>query len=146
MNNNPESSVSKSEKFNVWECIRELPDKKVIAALPASMAELVGQIPLPLILDLIEFFGGLRMEIPDEATEESEVSRILGIEKMAVLCKACQGELLVIPNGRNLKRAARNHKATQLRKIGWYVKDIARHMEVTERAVNLMLAAERQAA
>jgi hypothetical protein len=143
---NPVNNAFRSGEFNVWKCIRELPDERIIAELPPSMARLVGKIPVSLILDLIEFFGGLRIGIPSEASEKNEMVRVLGMEKVIRLCETCKGELLVIPTGRYLKHVAKAYKAHQLRGHGWSVRNMARYMEVTERSVNYLLAAERQAA
>ncbi len=107
--------------------------------LPESMAEVVEVIGLPAALRLAEGLPGVRVYVPERASEDHRLVEILGREAADRLCSHYATENLYIPRCIHAIRAVRNLAIYRQRHIG--AATLAMRYGLTDRQVYNIIAA-----
>lgn len=82
--------------------------KKLLDALPETLAEMARVIPPAAVLDIAERFGGTRLYFAREPNEQCELAQLVGLAAARTLGKHYGGELFEVPRASAARRALRN--------------------------------------
>lgn len=108
--------------------------------LSATLVDIIEATDLETALRLVECWGGVRVYVPHQLTEEHALVTTLGRRRAEKLAAAFAGESLVIPRCLHAVRAARNAQIRARRAEGATPAQLARQHSLTERQVYSIVA------
>jgi Mor family transcriptional regulator len=117
-----------------------IPDSEIVAALPKEATELLGAIPLPAVLKVIETYGGRRVRISRKGLRRHPLAKVLGHETLERLAVHVGSGCINVPKGAALMRMRRDHAIEELRRAGTTIGELASRYRLTEREIYNILA------
>ena len=108
--------------------------------LPPRLAQLAELIGLTATLRLVDARGGTVVYVPDVATTEHWLARLLGIEVLAKLVKAYPRDFMHIDRAAGALRAARDRHIVARHRDGQSTASLALDYQLTQRQVFNILA------
>jgi len=115
-------------------------DSVVADDLPPRLAQLAELIGLPATLRLVEARGGTSIYVPDVATTDHWLARLLGIEAMLQLVGAYPRDYMHIDRAAAALRAARDRHIVSRHRAGESTASLALTYGLTQRQVFNILA------
>ena len=107
--------------------------------LGKTAIELAEGISLRAAIILIQEFGGGRVSVPHNVTDEHRLNYLLGEDDFARLIWMYQGEEIEVPAGRKLNSLLREHEIYKHHRKGLSQWEIANKYGITERGVRKIL-------
>lgn len=107
-----------------------------IAGLPVSLRDVAETLGLPIVLKLIEHFGGAEIKFPKWPAEDHPVLQTLGKEDGKALCDFLSGGFIYVPHAKARKSIRVDVLALQ--EQGKERREIARLLGVSQRHVRRM--------
>jgi len=104
--------------------------------LPVSLRDIAETLGLPIVLKLVEHFGGTEVKFPKYPGDEHPVLQVLGIEDGRALCDFLSGGTVYVPLCK--PRGASRKEVLALEKEGKGRREIARLLGVSQRHVRRM--------
>lgn len=118
------------------------PENEVVEMLPPTWKRIASIIPVTDVLKIIEAFGGTQLYIPSDRKRSANLEGVIGRTSVEKLSKIYGGDNIYVTSGARLRYSARKKMISSLRKKGWTVSRIARHLNVSERTVYSHIAKE----
>lgn len=107
-----------------------------INQLPVSLQDVAETLGLPIVLKLIEHFGGAEIKFPKHPADDHPVLLALGKEDGKALCEFLSGGFIYVPHGKARKSIQRD--VLTLQDQGKERREIARLLGVSQRHVRRM--------
>lgn len=114
--------------------------------LPPSAAEIVSVVGVEAALRLVEAWGGVRLYVPQQMTEDHDLVNLLGGDSADQLASRFGGERIQVPRCLQALRAMRNARIRRARHDGATPAELALIHGLTERQIYAILAAEAEPA
>lgn len=95
---------------------------------PAEIKPIVELVGEAAALQLVEAFGGLRIEVPSRVSATGVLGRAVGVDAAQALVKACGGARLYVP-------LCKRWRGQVMRQAGASYAEIARRLNVSEQTV-----------
>lgn len=111
-------------------------DPIAVAGLPKSIRDVAETLGLPLVLNVIQHFGGQEIKFPKFLKEDHPVYRALGKDDATALCSFLSGEMIYVPHMR--KRRSIRMDVLALEDAGRERREIASILGVSQRHVRRM--------
>lgn len=108
--------------------------------LPPRLAQLAEVIGLAATLRLVECRGGTRVYVPENATAEHWLARIIGVPALQKLVDAYRGDMLDVDRAAAAVRAARDRDILLRYADGESTAQLARACGLTQRQIFNILA------
>ena len=112
-----------------------LADADLRRCLPKSWLGLVRHMSILGAVALIEAHGGKYVFVPRAPRPSSRLAGLLSRKDFGALCAAYGGEEIAVPRGAGLLSWIREQKVIALRAAGVTARDVASHLNITERTV-----------
>lgn len=116
--------------------IAALGNRALVAALPATLAEMSRVIPVHAVLKIAERFGGTQVCFSRGPAANEEIERLVGPAAASALGRHYGGERRDIPRASAVFRAARNQEIRRVRAQGISVANLALRFGMTRRQIN----------
>jgi Mor family transcriptional regulator len=121
--------------------IDDLSDDEIKSVLPSSLRFLAEQgVPIRALLVLVDKFGGSTLKVPAREADRSKLGRLIGEEATKILVRLLGGDSIYLPKATSLQQFLRSREILRMRNEGAKISDIARHFNITERAVAINLS------
>ncbi len=113
-------------------------------ALPPSLQEVADLIGEALTTQLVREFGGWRVYVPKNPTEECDLVRAVGMEAALKMATVWARDYLLVPACVDVFRERRDAELFQRYQAGEHAKRLARCYRLSLRHVYKILAQQRQ--
>lgn len=104
-----------------------------VTHLPSSLQDVAETLGVPIVLKLIEHFGGAEIKFPKNPADDHPVCQALGKEDARRLCNFLSGSHIYVPHGR--PRRSIRADVLALEAEGKQRREIARMLGVSQRHV-----------
>lgn len=108
--------------------------------LPPILQEVADLIGVELTLRLVSEFGGWRVYVPKNLTDDCELTRAIGLDAARAVATAWAGQFLWVPKCVAAQRAQRDAEIIRRFAAGEKVTSLAREFGISGRHVYVILA------